>query len=405
MRKMISYVLTGITVLSLCACGSDVASTETNQESTTNQEEVATETGIHYEEYEMGDTITDEYLEWSFEKVWNTFDFYPSNPEEASGYYEGTENMRFFYLKGKVKSLGAKEGKLSGRVQAKIIFDDKYEYSADIYPEVDNDLRMHCAIVPFETQIFYMCAKVPDELLKMYETVTFQWSYGDISDATLASEEDMKYHYQLSAKENRDEVAAFDLYVKLGGDPAEYVPVAEESEAVEVQTDTTDLLKDELLEAANASRYVRLIKICDENKEVFEYGDSVKGAYDAAKNLLQIYDGFYKVDLFGGGSYTIELKDGIGTLTYDHGAKYYVELMGWNFNGESDENIQVFHFTPVTDESVSAEEWFVTDNSGWFYTDSMDVYSVNLDGSSVMLIACEGNDYQSFNGAGTYIPN
>lgn len=401
MKRILAMALMAIMVMSLGGCGnsSNNAASGTNSENTVS--ESVSEEGISYSVYEMEDTITDEYLEWSFEKIWNSFDLLPSDTSKFYTYYEGTEGMRYFYLQGNLKNVGTREVEING-IKVKCIFDDKYEYTGTMYTDDGNGLDVYETVAPFESKIFYMACQVPDELLETYETVTFQWGYEDLLD-----ENEMKYHYQVSTVENRDEIAAFELWGALGGDPAEYEASVKEPAEESKEGSDTDEFKEELLEAADNSRFVRFIKLCDSDEKAFEYDSSVRELYDTVKELVQVYDGHYEVDMFAGGSYTIDLKDGIGILEFNSGAKYYVELLGWNFNGQSEEVQSAFKFTPVSDESVTAEEWFDLENSLWYYTDNMDVYTVNLDNNggkiSVMIMACEGNSFTSYNGSGIFV--
>ena len=60
----------------------------------------------------------------------------------------------------------------------------------------------------------------------------------------------------------------------------------------------------------------------------------------------------------------------------------------------------------MSEEITDLSEWFNKNNSAWHYSDSMDMYQIMLsnDGTKLtaMIIACDGNNYTSFNGSGIF---
>lgn len=388
--KVLSIVL--LLVITLCGCGKNAGDS--------GEEEKKKKDGIEYTIHTMESVIADEFLEWSFDGFWNSYDLLPSNTQESHSYFEGEEGMRYFYLEGQVKNISSKDANFYD-VVIKIIFDEKYEYSGVLCFDEGYDIEQFPELVPMQSSRFYMQAKVPKEMVDSYKTVSFRWSYDDLESEHEMSEEKMKYHYQIDAKENRADVGAYELYISLGGDASDYNKYEKNTTEESEEISPKEQLKKELQEAADNNRYVWFVKTYEENKDKLGADDTFESLYNDIKSRLKKYDGNYNITMFAGGTYSIEMKDGIGVLEFSHGAKYYVEILGWNFNGKTKEVIDVFTFALSTD-SKTPEEWFVTDNILWYYSDDMDVYSVNIDNKdSVMIMACEGNSYQSYNGSGS----
>ena len=168
------------------------------------------------------------------------------------------------------------------------------------------------------------------------------------------------------------------------------------SEEKDVENDKEDSEKEEKYQLAveyeNALCYT-YAKILFE--EILDYRDA-KEHYDKMIEILSPYDGTYSIDFFGGGRYQMKIKDGEGTIKVDGSPEkiFYIDLMGYDFNGTSDDISMVFVQTGYTDDNSMPVRYRVYDN--------VDTYIIHLyEGNEVMVMACEGNKFTSYNGYGT----
>lgn len=390
--KKIQLLLIFMTVISIgiCGCGnSNKAETKQSQENITyEQSSNNVEDEVVYSTYEMNDSITDEFFEWTFEKIWNSYDLLPSNTQERYRYFKGEEGKKYFYLQGGLKNVGTQEINLRNAIEAKCIFDDTYEYSCYIYLDEGDSVDQLGKLTPFETANFYMACQVPDELLEKYETVTFRWNYTNI-----VSEKEQNHYYEISTAENRASVGAYELYLALGGDPASYEENVKKNEnAAETKdTNVTQEEKTYLLacEAMNNQYYGYALRLFN---EIADYKDSQE-YIDSLHDTVDPYNGNYTVQAFAGGTYNLKIKDGVVRTQFDNvsGAlEYYFELYGITYDdgtvkmamGSASDYDSDGIIDSVPDPTYDGENYIISKMDNGF-----------------MIMASEENDYTYWNGS------
>ena len=140
--------------------------------------------------FNLNETISNDFMEVKFTSFNTSFDLKPTDTSGFYSYYEGEKGKQYFMLEGTFKNTGTfAEGPHNS--VAKFIFDDKYEYSANIYTEQDNSLNSLYTTDPFETNRLVIAAKIPDELLNQYKTVKVMWGITECFSYT----KDNKYSY------------------------------------------------------------------------------------------------------------------------------------------------------------------------------------------------------------------
>ena len=144
-----------------------------------------------------------DFMKVTFTSMYTAYDLLPTDTSSYYSYYEGTEGSHFFVLEGTFKNVGTFAEGPDNSV-AKIVFDDKYEYKAEIYNEQDNRLNSIYAVDPFQSVRLVIAASVPDELLNQYSTVYFlcgltdSFSYGADSKYTYVYDwDDVTMIYEL----------------------------------------------------------------------------------------------------------------------------------------------------------------------------------------------------------------
>ena len=160
----------------------------------------------------------------------------------------------------------------------------------------------------------------------------------------------------------------------------EETPLTEEEEAYQ-----TALKEKELKHYTYAKRLFA---------QILDYKDAQQ-QYDEIIAILAPYNGTYKMTAFTDAKYTMEIKDGEGTLKWDLvDSIYALDVFGYDFDGEGEE-CMVFRAVYTTDGTMSEWEWECD-------YDDVDMYSLHVDtDNSVMVFAIEGNDYATYNAAGT----
>ena len=346
MKRVLFVILATVFSLFIYACGDKVStdnsvdgeseriedeeSTE-NTESIQSTEDIKDDNSIEYIEYEIGDIISDEYMEYTLNKIWASFDLLPSDTSERFSYRQGEEGKKFFYLDGKLKNVYTEE-EFFGDANSIInfVFDNKFIYKGNFCVEKSDrkDIYFSENIVPFEERRVLLYVLVPNEILDSYQTVSIQWSFDDFSTYDYMKEEnELKYHYQINAKQNRSEIEAYELYKGLGGkkNPYEYYTEGPEENSSLSGTSYPKDIYNKALEEGNKGHFVYANLLFS---EILDFED-VQECYDKTSELLGKYNVHYEIDLFAGGSYTMDLENGMGILTFNHGAKYIVEMMGY----------------------------------------------------------------------------
>lgn len=419
MKRVLFVILATVFSLFIYACG-DKDSTdnrvvaenvriedEESTESIQSTEDMQDDNGIEYIEYEIGDIISNEYMEYTLNKIWASFDLLPSDTSEGFSYGKGEEGKKFFYLDGKLKNVYTEEETFGDNCIINIVFDNKYTYKGKFCVESSDRKAIELNggnIIPFEERRVLLYTLVPSEVLDIYQTVSIQWSFDDFSPYLCMKEEnELKNHYQINAKQNRSEIEAYELYKGLGGNknPYEYYTDGPEENSSLSGTSYPKDIYNKALEEGNKGHFVYANLLFS---EILDFED-VQECYDITSELLGTYNGHYEINLFAGGSYTMDLENGMGILTFNHGAKYIVEMIGF-YDGVSELPKMSLRFTPMREGITDLSEWFNKNNSAWHYSDSMDMYQIMLsnDGTKLtaMIIACDGNNYTSFNGSGSF---
>lgn len=216
-------------------------------------------------------------------------------------------------------------------------------------------------------------------------------------------EDEWKYHSQMNAEQNISEIEAYKLYKELGGtkNPYEYYTDSSEETSSSTGASSQNYIYNKAIEEQNKGHYVYANLLFS---EILDYEDAQE-RYDQTSELLGMYNGHYDIALFAGGTYTIDLENGMGILTFNHGEKYIVEMLGL-YVGISELPIMSLIFIPMDDDITELSDWFNKNNSEWYYSDRRDMYQIMLiydeTKTNAMIIACDGNNYKSFNGYGTF---
>ena len=122
--------------------------------------------------------------------------------------------------------------------------------------------------------------------------------------------------------------------------------------------------------------------------QIMDYKDS-KAHYDSLLKTLKPYNGSYSIDANDGGSYTITINDGIGTMSRDNlsGSIHTLNLYGMYFRDVSDEVCIVF------DVNLGKEDWN--------YAGPRDIYVLELDeDGKVNVHGIDGNKNHEWDGSG-----
>lgn len=127
-------------------------------------------------------------------------------------------------------------------------------------------------------------------------------------------------------------------------------------------------------------------------KEIFSQIRDYKDAeahYDNLLKTLTPYDGSYRMEAYDGGSYTITIDEGIGTMSWDNlsGSIHTMNLYGMYFRDVSDEVCMVF------DVNLGKEDWN--------YAGTQDIYVLDIDeNGNVNVHGLDGNRNHIWDGSG-----
>ncbi|MDO4477802.1 MAG: hypothetical protein Q4B73_02015 [Lachnospiraceae bacterium] len=395
--------LTAFTMASISGCGAttkqDANSVETESEVTNEIEnDIEGEGSQIIETYELGNTISNEFMEFTPEKIWMSYDLLPSNTSGSYYYIEGEENKKWFYLAGTFKNTGKNEYALLNGWNSYIefVFDENYAFTADgIYfestdsTEVVNGLSQQ--ISPFESFRIYLAALVPDELLDQFETVSIHWGMLENFPSDISSDvygiEDCDYIYQIEANENRDEVAAYDFAIALGNDPETAATIASgEYETSGVDT-TEEGIYARAIEAEEKMFYGRAIRLF---QKIENYKDSDEHINNI-KEMVSGWNGTYNAESFEGAKYVLTLNDGIGTVNFENSnsTPFDVDMYGRIFEGETE--VTLGFVITFDAENMDSEYLAATQ-------DEYEKYDKYLFMGDSLVVADENNEYKYWNG-------
>lgn len=172
-------------------------------------------------------------------------------------------------------------------------------------------------------------------------------------------------------------------------------PAMYKGEAASDYTEATVIMSEQ--ESKDEALYVKAVE--EEKsmhytyaKEIFlqimDYKDA-KAHYDNLLKTLKPYNGSYSIDANDGGSYTITINDGIGTMSRNNlsGSIHTMNLYGMYFRDVSDEVCMVF------DVNLGKEDWN--------YAGTQDIYVLELEeDGKVNVHGIDGNKNHEWDGSG-----
>ncbi len=170
--------------------------------------------------------------------------------------------------------------------------------------------------------------------------------------------------------------------------PYKYEPVSTSEEKAGILTEQES--KDEsmyvrALEEENAMHYTYAKELF---LQIMDYKDS-KAHYDNLLKILTPYNGSYIMEAENGGSYTITIRDGIGTMSWDNlsDSIHTMNLYGMYFRDVSDEVCMVF------DVNLGKEDWN--------YGGTQDKYVFEVDETGAVKVhGLDGNKEHVWDGSG-----
>lgn len=177
---------------------------------------------------------------------------------------------------------------------------------------------------------------------------------------------------------------------------SETMEMSYEYESAPAEQGQTGILTEQ--ESKDESLYVRAVE--EENamhytyaKELFlqimDYKDS-KAHYDNLLQILTPYNGSYIMDAESGGSYTLTIRDGVGTMSWNNLANniHTMNLYGMYFRDVSDEVCMVF------DVNLGKEDWN--------YGDTQDKYVLEIDETGTVKVhGLDANKEHIWDGTGS----
>lgn len=131
-----------------------------------------------YIEFNLNETVTNDFMEFTFFEASTTDMITPSDTSGAYSYYETEDSKKFFYIEGEIKNVAA-DIIPPGNSVCQFIFDDKYTYNAQINIEQNNFLSSYYGLDPFDKCRLVIFSEIPNELLDTYKTVTVKWGMTD----------------------------------------------------------------------------------------------------------------------------------------------------------------------------------------------------------------------------------
>ena len=195
---IIVFAIIIMSVISMEGCSNNAGEDEVTTEKSSDiinkvSDEETSNTGnnnINEKTINLNEDIKTDFMQVTISKIFTTFELKPADTSGTYSYYKGSEGNKYFVFDGTYKNTGTFAQGPTNSV-AKIIFDDKYEYSADIYIESNNYLSSYYAVDPLKSCRFVIAASVPDELIEQYEVVTLKWGITENFNYTA----DSKYSY------------------------------------------------------------------------------------------------------------------------------------------------------------------------------------------------------------------
>lgn len=334
-------------------------------------------------QYELNQKIELEGIEFTFTEANTSFDFIPSKAKAPYTYSEGTESKHFVHITGKIKNVGTQSLDVGYGSYLKAIIDEKYEYDFGMaFEEPDgSNFQYGTQISPFEEVPIRLFCSVPDELVGQFSSIRYQWGYDvevakDIDNASLIYSgvygfDDCKELVEIIVK--RDQ---FSGDIEAGGEQAT------EEVSEEEKTYQLALLAEEKGHCVGA----RLLF-----EKIIEYKDS-KEHYNSLNTLITKYNGTYHGQLYNSSLKAyVHIWDGQVILQFENDNMlmdgYELFVYGQQENGN-----------PILAIGHKQSHWWERGSEGSYEGKNSWAILEQKDGS-YMIMACEGNTKDTWNGA------
>lgn len=167
-------------------------------DSTSQQQEELINKGDEFIQLNLGDAITLDFVEFTVDSASWSNDIKPTDTSSVYSYMSDKENESYFWMCGTMKNTSGNAYSVEDIV-SKIIFDDKYTYTAHLIADDGGNDFYGDYVKPLSSVKYYIYVSAPDEIKEIYSTATVKFGFEDSFGGSYYDDfEDCDYLYMVN---------------------------------------------------------------------------------------------------------------------------------------------------------------------------------------------------------------
>lgn len=195
MKKILLVLVTFVLILNLGACklnnntidtSGEVSDTSENKMDSENENNISAEpeeTEQKSKAINFGEQISLDFVEITIDGASSGEEIKPDNPDRVYRYSSDQEGEKYVYLYGTIKNISGNKYEFADNMYAKMTFDDKYNYNANITADEGGTFSyIYAYLDPLKSERFYITASIPDELAEQYKKVEVKFGFAENFD-------------------------------------------------------------------------------------------------------------------------------------------------------------------------------------------------------------------------------
>jgi len=145
---------------------------------TSTQLEEETPKEPRFTKVNLGDTVTLDFAELTFESAAWSDDIKPTDTSGVYSYMSDEEGESYFWLCGTLKNTSGEKFNVDN-TYGEIVFDNKYSYTAYLIADDGGNDFFGDTVKPLKTIKYYIYASCPDEIKESYSSAVVNFAFKD----------------------------------------------------------------------------------------------------------------------------------------------------------------------------------------------------------------------------------
>ena len=151
----------------------------------------ATEETVNCQTINFGELQTLDFVEFTIDGASSGDEIKPDHPQNVYSYSPDQDGEKYIYIYGTIKNVSGNQFEFADNMFAKMTFDDKYNYRANITADEDGSFSyIYAYLDPLKSEKFYIVASVPDEMASQYNKVEIKFGFAKNFDGEYNIKED-----------------------------------------------------------------------------------------------------------------------------------------------------------------------------------------------------------------------